>query len=308
MSDRIAVMHAGKVEQLGHARGALRAADDAGSWPTSSARPTCSRPVEPDGGVRLSSATSRASPHDGLATGQEVEISVRPEAIGIGPDGADGADAHPWRPSNRPPISARRSVSASHGRRTGPDRAGTQGRRPGSRSAAMSPSLGHRPRPSSSALARHGRRRIRMTQRPRRIEHRPRASARPVHGRAPASRGGAARADRRRSAPSPRWRRSSPPARRGRVGARQSSRPQPRLGAAPRPPRRRRHHRDRRADAGADARERAEHLQLGRLHRRDDLAGLREEVRHQGQLRQVPGRRRRRSPRSGATARAAATT
>jgi hypothetical protein len=37
-----------------------------------------------------------------------------------------------------------------------------------------------------------------------------------------------------------------------------------------------------------DAREAAEHLQLGRVHRRDDAAGLREEVRDQGQLRQVP--------------------
>ncbi len=48
-------------------------------------------------------------------------------------------------------------------------------------------------------------------------------------------------------------------------------------------------HRHPGADAGADAREAAEHLQLGRLYRRDDPAGLREEVRDQGQLRQVPG-------------------
>ena len=41
ISDRVAVMRDGRVAQIGHAGRALRAARARGSWPSSSARPTC---------------------------------------------------------------------------------------------------------------------------------------------------------------------------------------------------------------------------------------------------------------------------
>ena len=83
MSDRIAVMHAGRVEQLGtpeelYERPASRfVADFIGSTNMLHGR------VEADGRVRLSSGDIAPMAHDGLATGTEVEISVRPEAISI---------------------------------------------------------------------------------------------------------------------------------------------------------------------------------------------------------------------------------
>ena len=91
MSDRIAVMHAGKVEQLGtpeelYERPASRfVADFIGTTNLLHGR------IEPDGSVRLSSGESARVAHDGLAAGTEVEISVRPEAIALLPSGADGA-------------------------------------------------------------------------------------------------------------------------------------------------------------------------------------------------------------------------
>jgi spermidine/putrescine transport system ATP-binding protein len=91
MSDRIAVMRAGKVEQLGtpeelYERPATRfVADFIGS--TNLLRGT----VETDGRIRLSSGDVATAAHDGMAAGTEVEISVRPEAIAIVPAGAEGA-------------------------------------------------------------------------------------------------------------------------------------------------------------------------------------------------------------------------
>ncbi|HYH93965.1 MAG TPA: ABC transporter ATP-binding protein [Candidatus Saccharimonadales bacterium] len=91
MSDRIAVMQAGKVEQLGtpeelYERPATRfVADFIGT--TNLLRGV----VEPDGQVRLSSGEATRVAHDGLGTGAEVELSVRPEAIDLVPPEAIGA-------------------------------------------------------------------------------------------------------------------------------------------------------------------------------------------------------------------------
>ena len=91
MSDRIAVMHAGKVEQLGtpeelYERPTTRfVADFIGSTNLLRGR------IEPDGRVRLSSGDLAQVAHDGLAAGAEVELSVRPEAISLVPPGAEGA-------------------------------------------------------------------------------------------------------------------------------------------------------------------------------------------------------------------------
>ena len=91
MSDRIAVMYAGKVEQLGtpeelYDRPATRfVADFIGSTNLLKGR------IEADGRVRLTSGDIAPVAHDGLATGSEVEISVRPEAISLVPDHTQGA-------------------------------------------------------------------------------------------------------------------------------------------------------------------------------------------------------------------------
>jgi spermidine/putrescine transport system ATP-binding protein len=91
MSDRIAVMHAGRIEQLGtpeelYERPASRfVADFIGSTNMLRGR------VETDGRVRLSSGEIAPVAHDGLVTGTEVEISIRPEAISLVPPSAEGA-------------------------------------------------------------------------------------------------------------------------------------------------------------------------------------------------------------------------
>jgi spermidine/putrescine transport system ATP-binding protein len=91
MSDRIAVMHAGKVEQLGtpeelYERPTTRfVAGFIGSTNLLHGR------IETDGRVRLSSGEVVRVAHDGMADGSEVEISVRPEAISIVPASAEGA-------------------------------------------------------------------------------------------------------------------------------------------------------------------------------------------------------------------------
>ena len=105
MSDRIAVMHRGRIEQVGHAGGALRPARHAASSPTSSARPTCSRgrrALEAGRvGRRLDSRGRRrgSSPTGRRRRQPRCEISVRPESIAIGPraDGASGATPGPGR-------------------------------------------------------------------------------------------------------------------------------------------------------------------------------------------------------------------
>lgn len=93
MSDRIAVMHAGRVEQLGtpeelYERPATRfVADFIGT--TNLLRGT----VEADGGIRLDSGERARAAHDGLPAGTAVEISVRPESVRLVPAGAPDAIA-----------------------------------------------------------------------------------------------------------------------------------------------------------------------------------------------------------------------
>ena len=91
MSDRIAVMHAGRVEQVGrpeelYERPASRfVADFIGTTNL-----LCGT-VEPDGWVRLDSGERIQAAHDGLAAGTSVEVSVRPESIELVPPAAAGA-------------------------------------------------------------------------------------------------------------------------------------------------------------------------------------------------------------------------
>ena len=91
MSDRIAVMHAGRVEQLGtpeelYERPASRfVADFIGT--TNLLRGI----LEADGGVRLDSGDRTRIAHDGLGPGATVELSVRPESIALVPPEAIGA-------------------------------------------------------------------------------------------------------------------------------------------------------------------------------------------------------------------------
>jgi putative spermidine/putrescine transport system ATP-binding protein len=91
MSDRIAVMHAGKVEQVGtpeelYERPASRfVADFIGTTNL------LHGVIEPDGSVRFTSGESARVAHDGIGPGADVEISVRPESISLVPAAADGA-------------------------------------------------------------------------------------------------------------------------------------------------------------------------------------------------------------------------
>ncbi len=91
MSDRIAVMHAGKVEQLGtpeqlYERPTTRfVADFIGS--TNLLHGT----LEDGDRVRLSSGELAPIAHDGLPSGTDIEISIRPEAIALVPTSAEGA-------------------------------------------------------------------------------------------------------------------------------------------------------------------------------------------------------------------------
>jgi spermidine/putrescine transport system ATP-binding protein len=91
MSDRIAVMHGGRVEQVGrpeelYERPASRfVADFIGTTNL-----LCGA-VEPDGWIRLDSGERIQAAHDGLAAGTSVEVSVRPESIELVPSAAAGA-------------------------------------------------------------------------------------------------------------------------------------------------------------------------------------------------------------------------
>jgi len=93
MSDRIAVMHAGKVEQLGtpeelYERPTSRfVADFIGSTNLLRGR------IEADGRVRLTTGELVPVAHDGLAAGTDVEISIRPESIALVPAATEGAIA-----------------------------------------------------------------------------------------------------------------------------------------------------------------------------------------------------------------------
>lgn len=91
MSDRIAVMHGGRVEQLGtpeelYERPASRfVADFIGTTNL------LHGVIESDGSVRFGSGESARVAHDGVGPGAEVEISVRPESIMLVPPDAHGA-------------------------------------------------------------------------------------------------------------------------------------------------------------------------------------------------------------------------
>ena len=155
MSDRIAVMHAGRVEQLGtpeelYERPATRfVADFIGT--TNLLRAT----VDADGRARLDDGRAgRRRPRRPRARRPAIEISVRPESIRLVPAG--GRRRHPGHASSRPPTSAPTSRTSSE-RRAGPASRSSP-RRPGSdsRSAATSPSPGTPPMPSCSAAARRG--------------------------------------------------------------------------------------------------------------------------------------------------------
>jgi spermidine/putrescine transport system ATP-binding protein len=93
MSDRIAVMNGGCVEQLGtpeelYERPASRfVADFVGSTNL------LHGVIEADGSVRLAGGDRVRATHDGLAAGTKVELSVRPEAIGLVPAGTPGSIA-----------------------------------------------------------------------------------------------------------------------------------------------------------------------------------------------------------------------
>jgi spermidine/putrescine transport system ATP-binding protein len=91
MSDRIAVMHAGRVEQLGtpeelYERPASRfVADFIGTTNL------LHGVMEADGAARLSSGEQVRVAEDGLRPGDPVELSVRPESIALVPADAVGA-------------------------------------------------------------------------------------------------------------------------------------------------------------------------------------------------------------------------
>ncbi len=91
MSDRIAVMHAGRVEQVGtpeelYEQPATRfVADFIGS--TNLLRGV----VEADGSIRLTSGETTRVAHDALGPGSEVEVSIRPESIDLVPPDSPGA-------------------------------------------------------------------------------------------------------------------------------------------------------------------------------------------------------------------------
>ena len=154
MSDRIAVMHAGKVEQLGtpeelYERPATRfVADFIGSTNLLRGR------IEADGRVRLD--VGRGRPRRARRHGRPAPRSRSASAR---------RRSRSSRPAPRTPSGDRRTGRLSrddhllptpHGGRTRPDRAVTQDRGQAARSAAMWPSPGHRPRHSSSAAVRSG--------------------------------------------------------------------------------------------------------------------------------------------------------
>lgn len=95
MSDRIAVMNSGRVEQLGtpeelYERPATRfVADFIG---TTNLMIGTVRAIEAGEAVlRLDSGDDCRVPSEGLALGRRVELSVRPEAVGLVPIGSLGA-------------------------------------------------------------------------------------------------------------------------------------------------------------------------------------------------------------------------
>ena len=185
MSDRIAVMHAGQGRAARHARRSSTSGRRPGSWPTSSARRTCSRARSSRStGPWPRSASTAAMPAgrrlvDGLAPGDAVEISVRPEGDRHRPPGqrADGRHRGPRRAGRLP--GCERAVPGPHaGRRCSSTVIAPKIRPPARRSATMSTSQwsaddalvlgGHRPTNEEETC---------MSDRARRPRRRPRAGS-----------------------------------------------------------------------------------------------------------------------------------
>ena len=95
MSDRIAVMNHGRIEQLGtpeelYERPATRfVADFIGT--TNLLAGTVTAVDRDEAVLSLDSGEDCRVGHDGLAVGRRIEVSVRPEAVGLVPAGAIGA-------------------------------------------------------------------------------------------------------------------------------------------------------------------------------------------------------------------------
>jgi ABC-type Fe3+/spermidine/putrescine transport system ATPase subunit len=98
LSDRIAVMHRGRIEQLGaprdvYERPATRfVADFIGGSSRLRGRAAAGGRVELAPGIAVA-----ARPAKGLAAGDEVELGIRPERVAIAPAGAPGDNAVPGR-------------------------------------------------------------------------------------------------------------------------------------------------------------------------------------------------------------------
>lgn len=101
MSDRIAVMNAGRVEQLGspeelYDRPATRfVADFIGTTNLLAGRVHALEPAAAV--VQLASGDTCLADRDGLTPGSEVELSVRPEAVGVGDPAPLSPSAVPGR-------------------------------------------------------------------------------------------------------------------------------------------------------------------------------------------------------------------
>ena len=282
MSDRIAVMNRGRVEQLGtpeelYERPTTRfVADFIGT--TNLLTGTVESVDAEHAIVRLASAEPCVVGRADLVVGRSIELSIRPESVELRPPGGTSYSAGPHRRDRRTGRVPRRQrpVPRPLQRRAGDHRPRAEDRERASRSAAPSTSRwdagrGARPRRRSGsgggsgmserydgstidlekALVRymverqHQPARAARADRQGRLGGRPRADHRGVHG------GVARRAPRRPRAPLA-----------------------PSTGAAPTA--------SPSADAGPLARGRAVHLQLDRLPRRRGHRVVRGEVRHQG--------------------------
>ena len=113
-----------------HAGGAVRATGDHGSWPTSSARPTCcAGSSRRDGSIRLDvrgACPGRRT--TASAPGATVEISIRPESIELVPAEAEGAIR--GQVEQAAYLGTNRQLPGPHGGRPGPVRPGTEDRGP----------------------------------------------------------------------------------------------------------------------------------------------------------------------------------
>ena len=127
MSDRIAVMHAGKVEQLGDPGGALRTPDDRFVADFIGSTNLLHGRVERDGRVRLDSGDVARVAHDGIADGTRWRSASGLKSIALVP-AAPRSDPGDRRAGRLPRFDD--LLSTPDGRRTRPDRPLTEGRDP----------------------------------------------------------------------------------------------------------------------------------------------------------------------------------